>query len=83
MENHGNIVIKFSESELECLCNSLYMTSSLKVPTQENGEWKKPYKNLLKEVEGIKYKFREEKRKRQNEPNKSYQNPEKCESCND
>jgi len=44
--DQGTAVIKFSESEIECLVNSLYITTSLKVPTENNGSWKKPYEML-------------------------------------
>ena len=58
MIDQGTALIKFSESEIECLVNSLYMTTSLKVPTENNGDWKTPYKMLLKEVEDIKYQLK-------------------------
>lgn len=81
--DQGTAVIKFSESEIECLCNSLYMTTSLKVPTQKNGEWKTPYKTLLKEVEGIKYQLKEKKRDYTNDTKITYQTPKNCEVCED
>ena len=84
MIDQGTALIKFSESEIECLVNSLYMTTSLKVPTENNGDWKTPYRMLLKEVEGINYKLKEKKRDIINDTSKeSYQAPEKCEDCND
>ena len=59
MQDQGTALIKFSETEIECLVNSLYMTTSLKVPTENNGDWKAPYRLLLKEVEGINYDLKE------------------------
>ena len=84
MIDQGTALIKFSESEIECLVNSLYMTTSLKVPTENNGDWKTPYRMLLKEVEDIKYKLKDKKRDIINDTSKeSYQAKEKCEECND
>ena len=83
MQNQGTALIKFSESEIECLVNSLYMTTSLKVPTENNGDWKTPYRMLLKEVEGINYQLKEKKRDITNDKKTNYQTPEKCEDCND
>ena len=83
MQNQGTALIKFSESEIECLVNSLYMTTSLKVPTENNGNWKTPYRMLLKEVEGINYQLKEKKRDIANDKKTNYQAPEKCEDCND
>ena len=83
MQNQGTELIKFSESEIECLVNSLYMTTSLKVPTENNGDWKTPYRMLLKEVEGINYQLKEKKRDIANDKKTNYQAPEKCEDCND
>jgi len=83
MQNQGTALIKFSESEIECLVNSLYMTTSLKVPTENNGDWKTPYRMLLKEVEGINYQLKDKKRDIANDKKTNYQAPEKCEDCND
>ena len=83
MQNQGTALIKFSESEIECLVNSLYMTTSLKVPTENYGDWKTPYRMLLKEVEGINYQLKEKKRDIANDKKTNYQAPEKCEDCND
>mgnify|MGYP005838254427 CR=1 FL=1 len=77
----GTALIKFSEAEIECLSNSLYMTTSLKVPTQINGEWKTPYKMLLKQIEGINYQLKEKKRDYIND--KKYEAPRNCEVCDD
>ena len=79
----GTVLIKFSETEVECLVNSLYMTTSLKVPTENNGDWKAPYRMLLKEVEGINYDLKEKKRNIINDTKSTYQAPENCENCND
>ena len=81
--DQGTAVIKFSESEIECLVNSLYITTSLKVPTENNGSWKKPYEMLLKEVEGIKYQLKEKKRDYTNDTKATYQKPANCEVCED
>ena len=79
----GTALIKFSETEIECLVNSLYMTTSLKVPTENNGDWKAPYRMLLKEVESINYDLKEKKRNIVNDTKSTYQTPENCENCND
>mgnify|MGYP003134559525 FL=1 len=83
MQDQGTALIKFSETEIECLVNSLYMTTSLKVPTENNGDWKTPYRMLLKEVEGINYELKEKKRNIINDTKSTYQAPENCENCND
>ena len=83
MQDQGTALIKFSETEIECLVNSLYMTTSLKVPTENNGDWKTPYRMLLKEVEGINYELKEKKRNIINDTKSTYQAPESCEECND
>jgi hypothetical protein len=83
MQDQGTALIKFSETEIECLVNSLYMTISLKVPTENNGDWKTPYRILLKEVEGINYQLKEKKRDFINDKKTSYQAPESCKNCND
>ena len=83
MQDQGTALIKFSETEIECLVNSLYMTTSLKVPTENNGDWKAPYRMLLKEVESINYDLKEKKRNIVNDTTSTYQAPESCENCND
>ena len=83
MQDQGTALIKFSETEIECLVNSLYMTTSLKVPTENNGDWKTPYRMLLKELEGINYDLKEKKRNIINDTKSTYQTPENCENCND
>ena len=83
MQDQGTSLIKFSETEIECLVNSLYMTTSLKVPTENNGDWKTPYRMLLKELEGINYDLKEKKRNIINDTKSTYQAPENCENCND
>ena len=84
MQDQGTALIKFSEAELECLVNSLYITTSLKVPTENNGDWKTPYRMLLKEVEGINYQLKEKKRDFINDTKSNYQTPEKkCDICED
>ena len=83
MQDQGTALIKFSETEIECLVNSLYMTTSLKVPTENNGDWKTPYRMLLKELEGINYDLKEKKRNIINDTKSTYQAPENCENCND
>ena len=83
MQDQGTALIKFSETEIECLVNSLYMTTSLKVPTENNGDWKTPYRMLLKEVEGINYELKEKKRNIINDTKSTYQTPESCKNCND
>jgi hypothetical protein len=61
MENITNdsivtIKIKYTDSEVNLLINSLIMTCTTQIPTEDNGEWKRPYEQLLKDLKKIKDK---------------------------
>ena len=47
------VTIKYTRQELELLINSLTMTCTTQVPTEDNGLWKKPYESLLKDLKRI------------------------------
>ena len=49
----GTATIKFSESEIQLLINSLHMSISTVVPCVDNGEWKVPYEVLRKDLKKI------------------------------
>ena len=46
----GTALIKFTKSEVQLLINSLHMSITTVVPCVEGSEWKKPYKNLKKDL---------------------------------
>jgi|TARA_R110000824_G_scaffold185055_11_gene366000 hypothetical protein len=59
MENITNdsvvtINIKYTDSEVNLLINSLVMTCTTQIPTEDNGQWKRPYEKLLKDLKTIK-----------------------------
>jgi|GEM_PF-6126825 len=61
MENITNdsivtINVKYTDSEINLLINSLIMTCTTQIPTEDNGEWKRPYEQLLKDLKKIKDK---------------------------
>jgi len=61
MENITNdsivtINVKYTDSEINLLINSLIMTCTTQIPTEDNGEWKRPYEQLLKDLKKIKGK---------------------------
>ena len=61
MENITNdsvvtIQIKYTDSEINLLINSLIMTCTTQIPTEDNGQWKRPYEQLLKDLKNIKDK---------------------------
>ena len=68
MENITNdsivtINIRYTESEVNLLVNSLVMTCTTQIPTEDNGQWKRPYEKLLKDLKTISnrsMKFKEE-----------------------
>ena len=81
MNNIGTAVIKFSESEIGLLINSLEMSISTVVPCVDSGEWKKPYEVLKKDLVDINKQLREKKRELPYE--KQRNNPSSCENCED
>ena len=61
MENITNdsivtINVKYTDSEINLLINSLIMTCTTQIPTEDNGAWKRPYEQLLKDLKKIKGK---------------------------
>ena len=61
MENITNdsvvtVQIKYTDSEINLLINSLIMTCTTQIPTEDNGQWKRPYEQLLKDLKNIKDK---------------------------
>ena len=60
--NEGTALVKFSKSEIELLINSLYMSTTTKIPTEQDGRWKTPYESLLKDLKDIKRNMLEKAR---------------------
>jgi len=57
------ITIRYTDSEVNLLMNSLVMTCTTQIPTEDNGQWKRPYEKLLKDLKTIKnrsMKYKEE-----------------------
>lgn len=59
MENITNdsivtINIRYTDAEVNLLVNSLVMTCTTQIPTEDNGQWKRPYEKLLKDLKTIK-----------------------------
>ena len=54
MEKVGTVVVRYTESEVQLLINSLEMTISTKVPCVDNGQWKNPYEKLQNDLKRIK-----------------------------
>jgi|TARA_R100001530_G_scaffold9539_3_gene9621 hypothetical protein len=50
------ITIKYTNAEVGLLINSLVMTCTTQIPTEDSGHWKKPYEQLLKDLKNIKNK---------------------------
>tara|TARA_R100001530_G_scaffold116085_1_gene83095 strand:+ start:219 stop:491 length:273 start_codon:yes stop_codon:yes gene_type:complete len=58
MENITNdsivtINIRYTDAEVNLLVNSLVMTCTTQIPTEDNGQWKRPYEKLLKDLKDI------------------------------
>ena len=62
MSEGATVTIKYTESEVALLINSLQMTTSAKVPCVENGQWKAPYEKLKDDLIGVKDQLFEYKR---------------------
>ena len=62
MSEVATVTIKYTESEVVLLINSLEMTTSAKVPCVEDGQWKSPYEKLKDDLIGIKDQLIEYKR---------------------
>lgn len=83
----GTVKIKFSRSEVQLLLNSLHMSITTVVPCMENGQWKKPYEKLKKDLETIDNQLIEKEREiningKQGEKSGA-NNPAECYSCED
>ena len=82
----GTALIKFSKNEIELLINSLHMSISTVVPCVENGEWKKPYETIQKDLIDIKSQLIEKEREVRVDVKKEKtgtNNPEECYDCED
>ena len=79
-------LIKFTRSEVQLLINSLHMSISTVVPCVENGEWKKPYEKIQKDLQNITEQFIEKEREIRISGTKEKtgaNNPEECYDCSD
>ena len=84
--SQGTALIKFSKNEIELLINSLYMSISTVVPCVENGEWKKPYEIIQKDLINIKLQLIEKEREVKIDVKKEetvVNNPAECLNCED
>jgi len=81
MSKIGTATIKFSDSEIGLLINSLEMSISTIVPCVDSGEWKKPYEVLKKDLVDISKQLREKEREIPYEAKRI--NPTSCENCQD
>ena len=82
----GTALIKFSKNEIELLINSLHMSISTVVPCVENGEWKKPYETIQKDLIDIKSQLIEKERNSRVDVKKEEtgaNNPSECYNCED
>ena len=82
----GTALIKFSKNEIELLINSLHMSISTVVPCVENGEWKKPYETIQKDLIDIKSQLIEKEREGRVDVKKEAtgtNNPAECYNCED
>jgi hypothetical protein len=84
--SQGTALIKFSKNEIELLINSLHMSISTVVPCVENGEWKKPYETIQKDLINIKLQLIEKEREVKIDVKKEetgVNNPAECLNCED
>ena len=84
--SQGTALIKFSKNEIELLINSLHMSISTVVPCVENGEWKKPYETIQKDLINIRLQLIEKEREAKVDVKKEktgFNNPEECYDCED
>ena len=82
----GTALIKFTESEIQLLVNSLHMSISTVVPCVENGEWKKPYEKIQGDLQKVVSQFIEKEREIRISGTKEKtgaNNPEECYDCSD
>ena len=79
---NGVATIKLSKSEIELMINSLYMSTTTKIPTEQNGKWKTPYEALLRDLERILGDYREkEQEHRQKISEEEFLEKTVCKSC--
>jgi len=57
----GTATIKFTDTEIQLLINSLHMSISTVVPCVNNGEWKIPYEALRKDLKKIRKQLEDKK----------------------
>ena len=79
-------LIKFTRSEVQLLINSLHMSISTVVPCVENGEWKKPYEKIQKDLINITEQFIEKEREiniNVKKEESGTNNPAECYDCSD
>jgi len=84
--SEGTALIKFTKSEVQLLINSLHMSISTVVPCVENGEWKKPYETIQKDLININLQLIEKERKARVDVKKEEtgaNNPSECYNCED
>ena len=84
--SQGTALIKFTKNEVELLINSLHMSISTVVPCVENGEWKKPYETIQKDLIDIKSQLIEKEREVRVDVKKEEtgtNNPAECYNCED
>jgi|TARA_Y100000034_G_C6892747_1_gene411026 hypothetical protein len=81
MSKIGTATIKFTDSEIGLLINSLEMSISTIVPCVDNGEWKKPYEILKKDLVDINRQLKEKIKEIPYEAKRS--GPASCEPCED
>ena len=84
--SQGTALIKFSKNEIELLINSLHMSISTVVPCVENGNWKKPYETIKKDLIDIKLQLIEKEREVKIDVKKEetgVNNPAECYDCED
>ena len=83
-DNIVTVKFQITDSELVLLMNSLIMTTTTQIPTEDNGKWKNPYEKLLNDLKKIRSQILEFKEKRKNiEKNEvtGTQNPAECQTC--
>jgi hypothetical protein len=74
----GTVLIKFSESEIQTLINSLHMSITTVVPCVDDGKWKVPYEVLRKELQRMLKQLEEQKWEKRVDGTKEI---EYCEPC--
>ena len=87
MDQIATVTIKYTESEVQLLINSLEMTVSTRVPCVDSGQWKNPYEKLQNDLKRIKKELIDYKHEKNLEPktqeSSGANNPEECYDCED